>query len=249
MKKDTQIRNRNYKKVMYDFSERFHKVRRSRDNTDKANFNKMSSDIESVTGVKISHTQLRKYYNLCRDEDDQMDLFPNIRNILAIADYYGVSLEYILALSDSTSYQNKYKIGSKGFGLSDKSMKMLEDMKDTSHIFKVPSKNNDIYKKFSGADFINFFINSLLDRLCDYCNRYFYELQRLEKLECIYKETKINIEDIRESIELKKEIQEEINTSKYVVNYRKSQMFQILEDFVGDLGQELENRENEKETD
>lgn len=249
MNKDTQIRNRNYKKVMYNFSERFHNLRRSRDNTDKANFIKMSSDIESVTGVKISHTQLRKYYNLCVDEDEQIDLFPNIKNLLALADYYGVSLEYMLALSDSTSYKNKYKVGSKGFGLNDISMKILEDMKDTSHVFNVPSKNDDIYKKFSGADFINFFITNLLDKLCDYCNRYFYELQRLEKLEYMYKENKINIEEIRESIELKKSIEEEINTSKYLVNYRKSQMFQILEDFVDDLRQELKKRVNEKEID
>lgn len=155
----------------------------------------------------------------------------------------------MLALSDSTSYKNKYKVGSKGFGLNDISMKILEDMKDTSHVFNVPSKNDDIYKKFSGADFINFFITNLLDKLCDYCNRYFYELQRLEKLECMYKETKINIEEIRESIELKKSIEEEINTSKYLVNYRKSQMFQILDDFVDDLRQELKKRGNEKEID
>lgn len=60
----------------------------------------LSKEIEKKTGVSISTTQLSKYEN--SDESNIM----SVENMMAIADYYDVSYDYILGYSDTKKREN-----------------------------------------------------------------------------------------------------------------------------------------------
>lgn len=68
-------------------------------------------------------------------------------------------------------------------------------------------------------------------------------------LEEIYHATQIDIADVKESVSKKMEIETEIKNSKDLVNYRKYKISQLVDNFVEELREELENRENEEEID
>ena len=74
-------------------------------------------------------------------------------------------------------------------------------------------------------------------------------MQRLQMLEEIYHATQIDIADVKESVSKKMEIETEIKNSKDLVNYRKYKISQLVDNFVEELREELENRENEEEID
>lgn len=247
------ISKRDYDKVLFDFSERFYRLRHEhrREDGKKKSFKEISDEIYEFTNhtVSISHTQLAKYYKLSLDEDDALPLTPNIKSVLAIADYYDVPIEYMLGLSDTKSYKDKDKILNDTYGLSEMSINILEDMKEKNHIFNVATAENNVFKKFSGADLVNFILDNLLYELQDYCNRYFYEVQRLKKLEEILDAEKIDFINIKESIDKKIEIETEIKNTKDLVNYRKYKISQLVDSFVENLREELESRANEIEAD
>lgn len=248
-----QIVKRDYNKILFNFSERFYQLRKSckRPDGNKKSFKEISGEIYEFTNksVTISHTQLAKYHKASLDPDDIMELNPSIKSVIAIADYYNVPLEYMLGLSDTKEYEDKYKIGSEAFGLSDVSMAILEDMKSRPHIFNVEGAENNVFKKFSGSDLINFLLDKLIYDLQDHFNRYFYELQRLEHINNIHENTDIDITDIRNSIIEKTKIEKELKDTKDLVNYRKYKISQLVERFVEELLQEVTEQENEKEID
>lgn len=68
-------------------------------------------------------------------------------------------------------------------------------------------------------------------------------------LEEIYHATQIDIADVKESVSKKMEVETEIKNSKDLVNYRKYKISQLVDNFVEELREELENRENEEEID
>lgn len=105
------------------FADNLQDLRKGNDGKSRVTFEQLSKGIFDKTGVSISAQQLSKYENADLEER------PNINNILAIAKYYGVSIDYLLGWSKSREAENKYKIGSKEFGLSDKAMKRLETIK------------------------------------------------------------------------------------------------------------------------
>lgn len=207
-------------------------------------FKDMSDDILKLTGEYVSHTQLSKYHKM---GDTEEFISPNIRSVLAIAHYYGVSVEYLLGLSDTKSYEDKYKIGSKAFGLSDGTMEFLEQYKNTN-IFNVPP-DEDTFKKFSGADFINFIVDNLLEDFHRLCNRYLYDLQELEALKRLNQAIGIDPANIKVSLKNMDKIQEEYRRQEDMVSHRKFQMWNLVCEFLDELSKEILERENEKETD
>ena len=247
-----------YENVLYDFSERFYDLRHEpnqiKENGKKKSFVEISKEIEQRTDnkVHISHTQLAKYYKMSLDiEDDEegVTLAPNVMSIIALADYYNVSLEYLLGLSDTKNSENKYKVGSEDFGLSDMSMDILEQFKNEPHIFNVPSSNNDDYKKFSGADFINFIFDNLLHNFTYLCNKYLYEVQELDTLRKVNKSVVIDYANVKVSLQNMDTVQKELKRQEDMVKYRAFQISELIIDFLKMLASEVKNRENEKETD
>ena len=248
---------RDYDKILIDFSERFYQLRHDNRNTKESDkkkpFKEISDEIYELTNgaVSISHTQLAKYYKVSEDSDDDeiAKINPSVKSVVAIADYYNVPLEYLLGLSNTKSYEDKHKIGSNVFGLSDISMTILEDMKNNSHIFNVEGTESNVYKKFGGSDLVNFLLDNLLYELQDCFNRYFYELQRLRHIEKINEETELLVTNIKESIKEKTNIKKEIDYTKDLVNYRKYKISQLVNNFIEKLCQEVDSRDNEKEVD
>ena len=91
--------------------------------TNSITLEKLSNEILSKTGVSISAPQLGKYENADLRER------PNANNLLALANYYDVSIGYLLGLSESRETEDKYVVGSKEFGLSDEAMEQLIKIK------------------------------------------------------------------------------------------------------------------------
>ena len=113
-------------KILYDkkvLSERIEDLRKG-DGKKKYTLTTLSNDIEKKTGVSISHTQLGKYENV-----DLMER-PNINYLLAIANFYNVSIDYLLGKTNSKNRNYTEQMTSNKFGLSDLAMKKLSVLKN-----------------------------------------------------------------------------------------------------------------------
>ena len=113
-------------KILYDkkvLSERIEDLRKG-DGKKKYTLTTLSNDIEKKTGVSISHTQLGKYENA-----DLMER-PNINYLLAIANFYNVSIDYLLGKTNSKNRNYTEQMTSNKFGLSDLAMKKLSVLKN-----------------------------------------------------------------------------------------------------------------------
>ena len=245
-----------YDNFLYDFSERFYQLRHEpsqmKENGTKKSFKEISDEIKQRTEnkVRISHTQLSKYYKMSLDSEDEErePLTPNVASVIALADYYGVSLEYLLGLSDSKSSDDKFQVGSEAFGLSDTTMQILEQFKNQPHIFNAPPEENN-FLKFSGMDFINFIFDNLLPDFQYLCNKYLYALQELETLKKANEGAKIDYSNIKVSLKNMDSIQQEVKRQEDFVKYRAFQISKLVGDFLKALGKEVLTKEIETEAD
>ena len=103
--------------------------------------------IKEKTGVEISISKLSR---LEKGDDKQM---PSINTLLAISDFFDVSLEYLVGLSDISEKNINYKEVNKMFGLSQRAMEKMKYMK--THTDLIWPEN---YKKFGEMDFLNMVI-------------------------------------------------------------------------------------------
>lgn len=126
---------------------------RKGDGKKKYTLEELSKQIEFKTGVSISPQQLGKYENA----DLQQRI--NINNLMAIANFYDVSLDFLLGKTNSKRRNYTDQMTSNKFGLSDKSMKQL------SLIANNKSLNNNEFKLM----LINYIIenNNFLVRLTE----------------------------------------------------------------------------------
>ncbi|MCL2837545.1 MAG: helix-turn-helix transcriptional regulator [Oscillospiraceae bacterium] len=103
------------------FSDRMEDLRRPNGKT-LYTLAELSKAIFEKTKVSISATQLGKYENADKKEA------PNINNLLAIAEFYGVSLDYLLGFSKATTLIPEDKGISVSIGLSDDAIKQLRNV-------------------------------------------------------------------------------------------------------------------------
>lgn len=82
----------------------------------KLSYKKLSQEIEKKTGVLMSSTIL------CNYEDEENDKKMNVENLCALADYYDVSIEYLLGFFDVKTPDMAIRVISKKTGLSKKSI-------------------------------------------------------------------------------------------------------------------------------
>ena len=68
-------------------------------------------------------------------------------------------------LGTKWGYKDKDKILNDTYGLSEMSINILEDMKEKNHIFNVAAAENNVFKKFSGADLVNFILDNFRTEL------------------------------------------------------------------------------------
>ena len=239
-----------YDKILYTFSKRFYDLRREESemvNGKKKTFKQISEEIFKKTGISISHTQLAKYQKMSEDPDEMVALAPNIKSIIALSEYYNVSVEYMLGLSESKEKNMEYKAGNKILGLSDSAMKILHNLNLNKHIFNVPSEKNNIFKKFSGANFVDYVLTNYFTELIFLSNKYLYEVQRLKLLQ--EKNTKIDDTfNVKKFIETKSKIKDEIKFQEDFIHYRKFQIMQMLVKFIDSLEVEVLSQANEKES-
>lgn len=145
----------------------------------------LSKKIEEKTGVSISNTTLGKFENT----KDLSGI--KLINLIAIANYYEVSLDYLLGKTDSKSVNITDQIISNKLSLSDKSIKNLSWL----------SKNKSYDENAFKTKLINFilendwFLTELADNLLafykanDDVNR---KVIGAEKIECITRYDLIN---------------------------------------------------------
>lgn len=108
-------------KNLYDLtllSERIEDLRKG-NGKDRFTLEELSNDIEKKTGEYISTNTLGKYEK--EGEAEKM----RIGNLITIANYYNVSLDYLLGNTNSKSNNHTYQMVSKKFGLSDEAMNNL----------------------------------------------------------------------------------------------------------------------------
>ena len=110
------------------------------------------------------------------EDGESTIIYPKVTQIIAIAEYYDVSVEYLLGLSDSKSYKDKYKVGSKEFGLSDHTMKFLELVVGGRNIPFPDEYNYDM------TDYINYLILDFAPELLKDILSYFSILDEMEIL-------------------------------------------------------------------
>lgn len=102
---------------------------RKGDGINSITLEQLSDGILKKTGVYISAVQLGKYEN--SDLKERI----NINNLLALASYYGVTIDYILGHSESKSSNSTDKHTAKKFGLSDRAMGFLSLLKEEKDIY------------------------------------------------------------------------------------------------------------------
>ena len=138
-------------------SERIEDLRK-KDGKSKYTLNELSEMIEKKTGVYISAAQLGKYEN--SDIAERI----NINNLMAIAKFYGVTLDFLLGKSNSKRHNYTDQMASNKFSLSDKSISKLTIMTNNK------SFNNNEFK----LKLINYiiendnFLNNLSDDLLNF---------------------------------------------------------------------------------
>lgn len=89
----------------------------------KPTFKELSKDINKKVGVYISDTSLCDYENTEKTKD------MSVKNMVALADYYGVSYDYLLG--NSSSRERKNINVNKKYGVSDKALSRLEILNNT----------------------------------------------------------------------------------------------------------------------
>lgn len=90
----------------------------------KLSYSQLSQEIFNKTGISISHSQLNKYERFTNSET------MSVNNLLALAEFYDVSIEYIIGYSETKSNDVTDKYTSEKFGLTDKSMSRLKALKE-----------------------------------------------------------------------------------------------------------------------
>lgn len=112
----------------------------------KLTYVQLSEEIFDKTGISISHSQLNKYERLGNTEA------MSVNNLLALAEFYNVSIEYLLGINDSKSTNVTDKHATTKFGLTDKSMDRLKSLKNNNTILlKVVNcilEDDDFWKDF-----------------------------------------------------------------------------------------------------
>ncbi len=112
----------------------------------KLTYVQLSEEIFEKTGISISHSQLNKYERLGNTEA------MSVNNLLALAEFYNVSIEYLLGINDSKSTNVTDKHTATKFGLTDKSMDRLKSLKNNNTILlKVVNcilEDDDFWKDF-----------------------------------------------------------------------------------------------------
>lgn len=94
----------------------------------KLSLEKLSKAIEEKTGVYISGPQLNKYENTERVKKGKIEKITDImsaENAVTIADFYGVSYDYILGQSDARNQENHSAV--EETGLSEKAISKLKN--------------------------------------------------------------------------------------------------------------------------
>lgn len=191
-------------KFLYDtdlVSQRIEDLRKC-DGKNKITLEQLSQGILKKTGVYISPTQLGKYENA--DLKERM----NANNLLALAMYYNVSLDYLLGRADTKSNDATDRHTSDKFGLIDSSMKRLEKLKKEAGL----SYGDDTIKKGSkmmALELINLILSN--DSLWCRFEKYVFDYISitLEKKANTLADYNIKITDIIE-ISLKKLFDEEV---------------------------------------
>lgn len=108
-------------------AENLNELRTQRKNG-KLTYIQLAEEIFDTTGISISHSQLNKYESVGNTEA------MSVNNLLALAEFHNVSIEYLLGIHDSKSTDVTDKHTATKFGLSDKSMERLKTLKDKNPV-------------------------------------------------------------------------------------------------------------------
>ena len=146
--------------ILYDkilMSERLEDLRKG-DGKKKHTRVDLAKEIEEKTGVSISSAQIGKYEN--PDKKENM----NINFLIAFANFYNVSVDYLLGRTKSKSNNYTSQMTSKKYSLTDNSMKKLETLTNTKNF-----NNNEIKLELINCIIENeWFIDELLINLYKY---------------------------------------------------------------------------------
>jgi len=119
-------------------------------NTNSLTLEQLEKNILKETNVSISGMQLGKY------ENADLKQRPNINNLLALSEYYGVSLEYLIGRSEIRGGDATDEHTSDKFGLSKKSMNLLKAIKNNQSMIQIDGELFTIGNKAISSDLINF---------------------------------------------------------------------------------------------
>lgn len=225
----------NFDDNIMEFAVRFEDLRRA-EGKKVQTFKQISDEIYEKTGTYISHTQLSKYVKM---ESGEVPLiYPKINIILAIAKCYGVTIEYLMGLSDSSEYATEYKEGSSCFGLSDEAMDTLSKAL-THSVLPLPAK----YKKYSECEFMSFLIVNFAIKFEQAIISYLYAVDELDKYKELHMDNGKTVKD--EYMNQEAIIIDDYQLLEQAVYSQKYILTQLVEQFLDDLVIEL----TEKETD
>lgn len=146
------------KKLYYDvklLSERIEDLRKKEGNN-KTTLDELVKMIKEKTGEDISKTTLSNYENT--------DTIGNMRisNLIAIANTYEVSMDYLLGKTKSKMYDYTSQMTSDKYALSDESMKKLSNLNNKKDI---SSKDNFTIKLINFIIEDDNFLNELQEKL------------------------------------------------------------------------------------
>lgn len=183
----------------------------------------LSLEIKEKTGVCISATQLNKY-----EKTGKTDIM-NVENMMAIADYYEVSYDYLLGYSEAKKREN-IDIQKKT-GLSEEAIKQLQ-----------------LYKKINGIGPVNFLLENptLLDFILSIskamdCSLLLNQREYSFSDEWDGKEFEEALENINEAVNKLGGI---VIYDEGAVNYYRQEAINSLRDIVYDLVPKMQKEDH-----
>lgn len=134
---------------------------------------KLSSEIETKTGVSISATQLGKY------ENPQTTDIIGLNNLLALANYYDKSIYYLLGMNECENVDNEAIF--KRLGFKDDTINFFENMniedKEYVSIVNILLGSKDILKEVKeGIDILKSYIKAISNNHLEIDINYFSKL-------------------------------------------------------------------------
>ena len=219
-------------RISFTLGNRLEELRKSKGLTHVA----LAKQLEEKYGITVSRDSLMSY-EISSEFRAKASKLPNlgmrVEYLYCLADFYGVSFDYLLGKTDIMTPNTKIRDICEITGLSEESIKILANWNNP---FGVPSML-DLFLQSDQAD-------SIVEGLVDLCSAYETKRDEEEKISGGTREERVRkcTLDFKKFLEMEKNLGEDFDKVWYVIGVNeqidliRSRLTRLWEDFVDTVG-------------